>query len=175
VAELSDGGIFALRVDAVVPPTLRPLDEVRAEAAEAWARARTAERLAGLGEDYQARLEAGESFADLGLEPTLEAGMARDGFIEGAPEGLVAAVFALPEGGIARMAGDDGLWLAQLTAVTPYDPTDPQTVTLRDVIRAQTSSAIANDLVTLYIQAEQDAAGLTLNQSAVAAVNAQFP
>ncbi|WCR05239.1 SurA N-terminal domain-containing protein [Paracoccus saliphilus] len=36
IGRLNDGGIFALRLDEVVPPTLIPFDEIRDEVAEDW-------------------------------------------------------------------------------------------------------------------------------------------
>ena len=36
VLDLSDGGLFALRLDEVVPPTVPPLEEIEDEVADAW-------------------------------------------------------------------------------------------------------------------------------------------
>ncbi|MCB1350789.1 MAG: SurA N-terminal domain-containing protein, partial [Maritimibacter sp.] len=45
VERLADGGLFALRLDAIVPPTLQPLDDVRDEAVAGWTAAETVTRI----------------------------------------------------------------------------------------------------------------------------------
>ncbi|TRW96951.1 peptidylprolyl isomerase [Paracoccus sp. M683] len=49
--QLDDGGVFALRLDEVVPPTLRPFDEVADEVAEDWMTSETRGMLMARAED----------------------------------------------------------------------------------------------------------------------------
>ena len=62
---LDDGGLATLRVDAVEPPALLPLAEVRDRVAADWTAARTAEALTELAEGYVAELEGGLALAAL--------------------------------------------------------------------------------------------------------------
>ncbi|MDN5568963.1 MAG: SurA N-terminal domain-containing protein, partial [Paracoccus sp. (in: a-proteobacteria)] len=54
--ELADGGVFALRLDEIVPPTLRPFDEVREQVLADWKEAELQRRLLDLASE--ARLTA---------------------------------------------------------------------------------------------------------------------
>lgn len=60
VTRLSDGGIFALRLDETVPSALRPLDEVRDEVVAAWTARATLDALRKKGEALLAQLRQGK-------------------------------------------------------------------------------------------------------------------
>lgn len=51
--ELDDGGVFALRLDEIVPPTLIPFADVRENVAADWASAEAHRQLVALGEDMK--------------------------------------------------------------------------------------------------------------------------
>ncbi len=51
--ELDDGGIFALRLDGIVPPTLIPFADVREKVAADWAEAEAHRQLVALGEEMK--------------------------------------------------------------------------------------------------------------------------
>lgn len=51
--ELDDGGVFALRLDEVVPPTLIPFADVRENVAADWAEAEAHRQLVALGEEMK--------------------------------------------------------------------------------------------------------------------------
>ncbi|MDM7459263.1 MAG: peptidylprolyl isomerase, partial [Paracoccus sp. (in: a-proteobacteria)] len=50
LAELADGGVFAMRLDEIVPPQLRPLDDVRDEVKADWRRAERQRQLLELAD-----------------------------------------------------------------------------------------------------------------------------
>jgi peptidyl-prolyl cis-trans isomerase D len=175
VRDLSDGGIFALRVDEVVAPALRPFDEVRDEVAAAWSADETQRRLRALGESLEAQLAAGTGFEALGLEPVAETGLRRDAFIDDAPPGLVGAVFALDPGAVALVEGDGMVALARLDSIAPYDRNDAEMAALRGALAGAQADGIASDLYTLFTVAVRDAAGISLDPAAINAVHAQFP
>lgn len=173
---LEDGGVFALRLDAVVAPRLLPLDEVRDAAAEGWRAARLQEALTTEAERIAEALRTGDSFETLGLEATAEQGMTREAFIEGAPPALVTDVFALEDAGaIAVVSGNGTVHVARLDAILPPDPDDPDADFLRNVLEQGVSQGVAEDIFTAYAQALQQQAGITINQPAINAVQAQFP
>lgn len=64
---LDDGGVFAMRLDTVVPATLIPLDQVRDRVAEDWTRNETHRQLIAMAE--KAKL-AVETAAEPALAPT---------------------------------------------------------------------------------------------------------
>lgn len=173
---LEDGGVFALRLDAVVEPRLLPLDEVRDAAAEGWRAARLQEALVAEAERLAEALRNGDSFATLAVEATAETGMTREAFIEGAPPAMVTDVFALDApGAVAVVAGNGTVHVARLDAILPPDPDDPDADFLRNVLEQGVSQGLAEDIFTAYAQALQQQAGITINQPAINAVQAQFP
>lgn len=56
VERLDDGGVFALRLDEVVPPTLKPFDDIRDEVLADWRRSETHRLVLALAEEE--RLQA---------------------------------------------------------------------------------------------------------------------
>ena len=58
IVRLDDGGVFALRLDEVVPPTLKPFDEVRDEVAEDWRNAESHRQLLELAEEDKVEASA---------------------------------------------------------------------------------------------------------------------
>ncbi|MCS5603763.1 MAG: SurA N-terminal domain-containing protein [Paracoccus sp.] len=66
IERLDDGGIFALRLDKVVPATLKPFDAVRDAVAEDWRLAEARRQLLALAEEEKLRASAA---AEPGAEP----------------------------------------------------------------------------------------------------------
>ncbi|GAA0302059.1 SurA N-terminal domain-containing protein [Rhodovulum strictum] len=170
--ELEDGGIFALRLDADLPPALRPLDQVRAEVAADW---RAAEMRARLGRQAAAlagRVATGEAFDALGHPVETEAALSRGGLT---PPALGEALFDMAAPGETRVVtAGEGAWLIRLDAILPPDPDDLAAGFLRETIAAQAAQGMAQDLYGYFAQELVNAAGLTLDQSALNAVHAQF-
>ncbi|MGF6859538.1 peptidyl-prolyl cis-trans isomerase D [Rhodobacteraceae bacterium MBR-64] len=170
---LSDGGLIALRLDAVVPPQIRPFDKVTVKVIEAWATEETTKRLTARAEDIISALKDGSSFADLGLEPETVTGITRDGFVEGAAPGMIAAVFAMKEGALRIVTGNAGqVEVLRLDKVLPPDMNDPDVVTLRGDIGDALTQGIAQDAFGYFSDALQQSAGISLNSTAIQAVNA---
>src|SRR5690606_34595586 len=59
VSLLEDGGLFALRLDEIVPPVLQPLDDVRVAAISAWESAETAKALTAQADALKTAVEGG--------------------------------------------------------------------------------------------------------------------
>ncbi len=174
--ELEDGGLVALRLDAVRPPALQPLDEVRDQVAADWRRAETERRLAGLGATITAARAAGETLEAQGYTPETREDLSRGTFIEDAPDGFREAIFALAAPGeIATAVGDGALYLAELAAITPEDPTDGDAAAIREAIGQAMAEGLAQDMLDLFVAELQAQGGITLNQAAINAVHAQFP
>ncbi|MCO8146491.1 SurA N-terminal domain-containing protein [Rhodovulum tesquicola] len=170
--ELEDGGIFALRLDADLPPALRPLDEVRAEVAADWRAAETRARLGQQAAALAGRVAAGEAFDALGHPVETEAALSRGGLT---PPALGDALFAMATPGDTRIVtAGEAAWLVRLDAILPPDPEDPAAGFLRDTIAAQAGQGMAQDLYGYFAQELVNAAGLSLDQSALNAVHAQF-
>jgi peptidyl-prolyl cis-trans isomerase D len=174
LAQLDDGGVFALRLDSIAAPALQPLDEVRAEAIAAWQREETHRRLVALGEEIRAKVEAGTPLASSGLVTTRFADFARGGFIADTPAEVANEAFRLPEGGTAVVDAPGRVHLVSVTAVHPADAAGEEVVAMREMIEAQVGQSLATDMFQLFTQGLEAKAGIRLDPAAINAVHAQM-
>lgn len=63
IERLDDGGIFALRLDEVVPPTLKPFEEVRDEVAADWRAQEVHRQLLAMADEERVKATASETEA----------------------------------------------------------------------------------------------------------------
>jgi len=195
LAELEDGGLFVLRLDAIVPASPSPFDEVRDAVETAWRAAETRTRLT---EAAEAMRESGSlpqpdaSAEDttppdpdafpVALDPATQGPVAdrieaitRNDFLPDLPRAIVAQTFSLDEGEIAIVPGvGPEVHLVQLVAVLPPDADNTQIAQLRMLLDQQTTQAIAQDLFGYFVVSLQQAAGVRINDGAVQAVHNQF-
>ncbi len=173
---LEDGGVFAMRVDAVEPARLQSLDEVRDAVVAAVT---LKQKLAALQEQANAMLpkltDQGESLASLGLAEVVEEGMGRSGAIEGTPADMLERVFEMQPDTWAILPDQDGVILVHLDRVNAADQTSEEALAIKASISTQVAQEIGLDLEAAFSKAIQDQAGITLDQAMINAVHSQFP
>lgn len=174
LAQLDDGGVFALRLDSITPPELQPLDRVRAEAIAGWQRDETHRRLLDLGNEIKTRLESGTELAASGLVATRFEDFARGGFIADTPAEVANAAFRLPEGGAAVVDTPGRVHVIQVTGTHAADPADEEVVRAREAFEAQLGQSLAADMFQLFTQGIEARAGIRLDPAAINAVHAQM-
>jgi parvulin-like peptidyl-prolyl isomerase len=175
INDLSDGGLFALRLDEVVAPRLQPLDEVRAAAIAGWQADETVARVTARAEAMLAEFTAGESPASLGLTEMVETDQTRDGFVEGTPPALVEQVFALAAPGDWAVVEDaDGALVVRLDAVRPADQQSDEARSIKANFTQTTAQALALDVQSAFSAALEAQAGITLDRAMINAVNTSF-
>ncbi|MCY4335002.1 MAG: SurA N-terminal domain-containing protein [Litoreibacter sp.] len=175
VRTLDDGGIFAARLDEIVPPMVPPLADIREEVAEAWRADQIAQKLETLGTSMEERLRGGTRMASMDLEAMLETDMLRTDFLQGAPLGMLGAIFDLEDGGVSFVQGPNGVSaLVELTAITPPDLTDEDAQAFTAQINASVSQSLSADVFETFSQAVRNRHGLTLDQTAINAVLSQM-
>jgi peptidyl-prolyl cis-trans isomerase D len=173
--ELSDGGLFALRLDEVIPPTLPELDEISDEVAAAWRASVLREQLAARGEALVSELATGARLEDLGRVDT-ERLIRRQDFIPDAPPTLVAQIFQLSEpGDVVLVPGADRALIARLDRINPTARDQPDVSILLQIVNQTIAQSMAQDVFEAYGQALQSEAGIRIDQSVINAVHAQFP
>jgi peptidyl-prolyl cis-trans isomerase D len=205
LADLEDGGVFALRLDKIEPPALIPFAEVRDRVAEDWLQNETRRQLLALAEERHVAVEAAaEAAMDAvpaaatdpvaqaagALEPAapapaapapaaaapaqVMAGLTRGGFINGVPQDLVVQAFEIAEPGqMLVVDADNRVFLVTLDAIHPAASDDEEAQQVRDGIDARLADSMRQDVFDYFTRALQSQAGVTLNQTAVDAVNAQ--
>ena len=170
---LDDGGLVALRLDAVVPPTPVPLDKIRDQVAAAWSAQALTTALSAKAIEVKTAVEAGATLESLGAV-IASAGIDRQGSVEGAPAEVVTAIFAMAPGDLRVIEAAGYTALLRLDAVLAA-PTDGDSATaMREAIRVQVEQGLAQDAFTLYTGSLAAEAGITLDQAAIAAVNTQI-
>lgn len=176
--EMEDGGVFALQLDELRAPTLRPLAEVRLQAAELWRAAETTTRLLAEAEALADAPDLAAAAAERGLEVVEVAPITRDGFVEGLPEGGVEALFGMAEGESLALAGsgeEATAHVMRLTSVALPAAEDEAAAQMRAALDSQARQGIAQDALELFTRAIEDEAGVSLNSAAINAVHAQMP
>lgn len=173
--ELSDGGVFAARLDEIVPPALPPLADVKELVTEAWTQDQTASRLADLGKTLEEQVANGTRMASLNLAAKAEVDVGRTGFIDGAPIGMVTQVFDMDELGVIFVQGPDGTSaLVELIDISAPDTSTDQARAILSQLNAAATEGMTLDVYELFGQAIQSTHGLSLDQTAVNAVLTQF-
>lgn len=174
LVDLDDGGIFALRLDAVTPPAVQPLEDVRARLEDAWRAA--AEKTAVL---EQAQAIANDVASDtdlsaLALTPTPSANLTRGSFVADTPEGFMRTVFEMAPGETRVLPTETGAIIVRLNEVKAADLASERLTAQAADITSQASAGIAQDVFDAFAEAVRARTDVTIDQAAVNAVNAQM-
>ena len=175
IIELSDGGVFALRLDAIVPATVKPLDEVREQVAADWEADALQQRLTERAEALETEVASGESITDLGLPSETFEAITRQDFLSNMPDGFMDAVFApgLTEGGTTLISGEGRVVIAKIDSVEDPEPSDENAAIAQSYITSAAQGA-ATDVIDAFSAALRAREGVTINQTALTAVHSQM-
>ncbi|MDD9745184.1 MULTISPECIES: peptidylprolyl isomerase [Marinovum] len=174
VAELGDGGIFALRLNAVNPPSPQPLDEVRDQVAADWTRAETETRLLAQAEALAGELAEGKTFAGLGLAPTTVTGQTRSGQLPNLPGNALEALFALDAPGTLTLPHQGRAIIFRLDEITPPDFESEENQVILSALEQQVGASLAADMFEALARDIQSRVGISIDQQALNAVHANF-
>lgn len=164
IRNFDEGGVFALRLDKLTPPTLIPFEEARPQVEADWTAAETRRRLAALAEEQRMAGPIGGTAAT---------GLGRDSVIDGVPVDVVTQGFALAEPGDSDVVEAGGrVFLVALDRIIPGDPADDEHGQLSAAIGRGLSESLAYDIFDAYARALQQKHGLRLDPQVAAAVNA---
>lgn len=174
LTNLADGGVFAARLDGIVPPALRPFDEARDDVSAAWLDARLAELLRVHAEDILNGLKSGKSFTELGFEPNVEEETGRLGYVPDAPPGMVETVFGLKAGEAAIIGQGLEVGLVRLDSVNRVDLDGEAATALRDALALQFAASTGNDVFRLYSEFLQRDAGIKIDHATIESIHSQL-
>lgn len=173
VVQTDDGGIFALRLDEIVPPTPIPFDQAREAVDTGWRAQASHKALSDLAISIKAAVESGAALGGFGVTEVIP-DLTRSSTIEGAPTGVVSSLFKMQAGQTRVVEDGDFIALVQLQSITPGASEGADADALRGAIAAQAEQAVAQDAFTLYTNSLTQDAGITLNNAAINAVHSQF-
>jgi peptidyl-prolyl cis-trans isomerase D len=148
-----DGGYYAVKLDSVTRPALRPLDEVRSEIVTAWTAQWKAAQVAKRADDLATDARAGTPMAQIaskvGVKLETTPALLRDPLankLASAPPALVTALFQLTKvGDVAAVDVGDAHVVARLSEIQPADPTAAG-VDLAPLSQELSASLAADDL-----------------------------
>lgn len=170
---LDDGGLIALEFVETVAATPIPLEEAREAVTEGWRKSALAGALAERAAVIKAEVEGGADLAAYGIL-SVTSGITRDGFVEQTPADFLTTVFAMTEGEVRVIEAPEMVGLVRLDAITPAPAEGEDATALKGAIAAQVEQALAQDAFSLFAASVGQAAGLSLDQTAIDAVHAQF-
>ncbi|QQA44616.1 peptidylprolyl isomerase [Pelagovum pacificum] len=171
--ELSDGGVFALRVDEVRAPEPIPFEEAREDVAAAWTATETAARVITYAEELADRV-AEEGFTDDMPAPAAETGLDRRGVVGGTPPGFLGEVFDMAEGETQALPNGEGAVVVRLSAVTPADPEDDTLDNEVQQFAEQAQQGIQQEVMETFARSVQTRTDVRIDEAAVNSVNASF-
>ncbi|MEJ6707413.1 MAG: SurA N-terminal domain-containing protein [Amylibacter sp.] len=174
ILDLSDGGVFALRLDGVVDPAPIPLADVTERLSEDWQASKTNEALVELAERFKPGLEQGGDLAFVGVDLEAVDGVNRTSFIEAITSSAIAEVFKLELGDVAVINTGDAAILVRLTNITDFDPDQEGNDVALDRITQQIDAQVSLDILEYYSDALQSKAGVSLNRNIINQVNQQM-
>jgi len=175
IVQLEDGGIFALRLNKIIASRPEPYETAEGKVRAAWESSKTIEKLKEQAAEIKAQLDNGARISSLGLPVTVETRITRDAFIDEATPDFLDEVFKLDPDGSVVVEAPSSVLIAQLSEVLPADKDNPDAKALREALNDSVRQGVASDLLDAFTKAMEAEAGISLNQTAINAVHAQFP
>ena len=172
--ETAQGGFFLIRVEESEPPTLRPLDEVRKEAVEAWKRTQLAEAAKKKAETVAAAARQAGGLAPAARTAELDVKTSKPftRFIRDpsspVPDALAGALFNAKPGDIVVAPAENGTAIGELKQVIAAEPGSNEDE--RKQLQTQLESAMADDILGQYLVALRKRHPVTVDRQALDSV-----
>ena len=167
MTEGPDQSYYALQVDDVIEPKLKPFAEVEAQVREDWERDQRRHAQEQVAAKLLAATQAGGSLDDAatvaGLRVEKTPPVARSTPTEGVPRELVEPLFRLKQGETTMVETPDGFVVARLDSITDPDPaSDPAgAAQMRDAL----TRALQQDVEVVLASALRDRAQPRINRT----------
>ncbi|WP_299783019.1 peptidyl-prolyl cis-trans isomerase [uncultured Roseobacter sp.] len=174
IDQLEDGGLFALRLDAVLPPRPAPFEDVREEVLAHWQATEVESRLAAQVNAQMSQLTEGTPFAELGLDAVREENLLRSDFVGGTPPGFLSEVFDMAVGDISVQPHDGAIVVVRLDEISGPSE-DEDTETIRAQLAEQADQALAQNVFEIFGTDVTRRANPQINPQALQAVHVNFP
>jgi peptidyl-prolyl cis-trans isomerase D len=171
--QLEDGGVFALRLDEIVPPTPIPLEKTRDAVEESWRATALANALSERAIAIKSQIEAGASLGAFGIVSVVPS-IARTSTLDGRPADIARQIFTMQEGQARVIEAAGYVAVVVLDAVTPGDKTSDDAAALKAAISVQAEQGLGQDAFLLFTNALTSSAGISIDDAAIAAVHTQF-
>ena len=174
VANLDDGGIFALRLDGTSEAAPIPFEDARTDVEAAWRADQISSALATQADALIEQMTAGADIITLGLIVQQEQDVTRNDFLPDVPTSLLPTIFEMEQGEVRAVAGDGTYLIVELDEVAEADLTAGENATIQNLVGQQISQSLTQDILDAYANFVRGNAEIEIDQGALAAVHAQL-
>jgi peptidyl-prolyl cis-trans isomerase D len=167
----SDGNVYVIKINGTTPPKLKPLPEVRAQAAAAWTADWEKQRLSVMAKELVAAASTSKSLAPVAtkVHATVQSTGALSRNAQPSPltAQAVAKVFDSPPGGVfsAPTKNGDGMIIARVTGIA--HPSRDAGDFVYERFAGNIGGEAEGDFDSALALAAREKLGVTLNQSQV--------
>lgn len=171
---LADGGVFALRLNSITPPTLQPFEEVTEAVARGWNAQATQDAVIARAEELATEIAPLTNFETLGLVAKTETGLTRRSFVEGTPPGFMLEIFEMDVAATKVIDNANSAIIVRLDNVNAPNTADVQSLAERQSVGDAAAAGIAQDIFQAFSASVQGRTDVAIDQNVLNAVHAQF-
>jgi peptidyl-prolyl cis-trans isomerase D len=169
VKATSDGGMFALRMDEILSPSVRPVAEVKEDVERDWRVDQVTKALVKLASEtsatiFETKSDAVENFENL----------TRNEFVAAAGENIVTKVFDATVGEQIQINGEDEIAFVVLDDISAGDTSSDEALATREQIYNGYASSVSNDLFSAFSQDLRSRLDIQIDEAALQAVHNNF-
>ena len=164
-------GYFVLRVDAVTPRSLKPLDGIREQVSEAWKAAQRSGKAKKIAESIVARIKSGTGLdiiaGEMGLTIKTSPALIRRSTTPDTdlPRPLIGGIFKIKPGEAATAQGGDGYYVARLKKIIAANPAADKAGL--DEVSNQIGQSLDSDILVQLAGALRHQFGTDINRKAL--------
>lgn len=170
---LEDGGLIAMQLVEILPPSPVPLDKITDKVTEATRAEALARALASKATAAKTAVEAGAALESQGTLTTV-APTDRQATLDVGPALVLETAFQMQPGEIRVVEDGSFVALLRLDSITAAEVTSAEGQAMQDSIRQNLERSIAEDMAALFTATVGQQAGITLDQAVIDAVNTQL-
>ena len=170
---LEDGGLVAMQLVEILPPSPVPLDKITDKVTEATRAEALARALAAKAAAAKTAVEAGATLESQGTV-TAVAPTDRQATLDVGPAVVLETAFQMQPGEIRVIEAGSFVALLRLDSITAAEVTSEEGQEMQDAIRQNLDRSIAEDMAALFTATVGQQAGIALDQAVIDAVNTQL-
>ena len=170
---LEDGGLVAMQLVEILPPSPVPLDKITDKVTEATRAEALARALAAKAAAAKTAVEASATLESQGIV-TAVAPTDRQATLDVGPAVVLETAFQMQPGEIRVIEAGSFVALLRLDSITAAEVTSEEGQEMQDAIRQNLDRSIAEDMAALFTATVGQQAGIALDQAVIDAVNTQL-
>ena len=167
VKELSNGGLFALRVDQIVDARQKDVGEIRTELTNAWQKQELQNKLKDIAEDMLSKDQYKGEILDFNK-------VTRDENLPDLPADIIVEAFNLSIGEGTVISGDEESFILRLKNISNADLSSDTAKLLVSQLKNQINNSISADIFESFANMARVNSKLDLNENALNAVHSNF-